>query len=377
MGEQVLSESDISRAESPTKIISWVTYGVRPAWVRKKLEPACLHHADYLVRLDDDVTLEDLKNGESDWDILFLGNGDKSDSDGSFGKLVELLGRNHALESVVAVLPESTAEFRATLHRCGAVDVLHLTDSGNKIREGLQHAIDIVRARHHQADQEKRRIVNQLAISVNHEINNPLTGLLGTAELMLMKKERLDDEMCKHLKTIVEQCHRIGEITSRLKSLIHLRTVPYGQHDEMLDLVGGLNQAPPVESVKAADQFLPPPNILVVDDNPLIADLIIQLFTDRFNVEAATCASDAIRMMEKGVYNLILVDLILPEMNGLELFRKIKTMNPGQKVLLMTAYQGDTRVEQAIHEGAAGCIFKPFSLEELEDVMSTLLKQAM
>jgi CheY-like chemotaxis protein len=223
-------------------------------------------------------------------------------------------------------------------------------------------------------EQEKLRVINQLAISVNHEINNPLTGLMGTAELMMMDGKPADDKTRRDLQTIIKQCRRIQEVTARLKNINHLKTVPYGSHDEMLDLIGEIPTQPMEHVTPSHEQFLPTPSILVVDDNPLIIDLIARLFEQRFRIDSVSCASDALSKLDRASYDLILIDLILPEMNGLELFRAIRRIKPRQKVLLTTAYQGDARAEQAVAEGALGCVYKPFQLEELESTFNEVLQ---
>jgi DNA-binding NarL/FixJ family response regulator len=80
-------------------------------------------------------------------------------------------------------------------------------------------------------------------------------------------------------------------------------------------------------------------------------------------------------MLEQTPVDLVLIDLILPEMNGLELYRAIRRLRPEQKALLTTAYHGDARVEQALLEGALGCVYKPFQVEELEKALEDALKK--
>ena len=136
-----------------------------------------------------------------------------------------------------------------------------------------------------------------------------------------------------------------------------------------LDLDGDAGKSGVIETVRPTGTYVPLPSILVVDDNPLIVDLIMHLFSDRFDIESAVSANAALDRVKTRAYDLVLIDLILPEMNGLELYREIRSINREQRIVLMSAYQGDVRVGQAINEGAAGCIFKPFSVDELEDVM--------
>jgi CheY-like chemotaxis protein len=248
----------------------------------------------------------------------------------------------------------------------------------------LSRAVALLGARASVIEQDKLVLLNQITVSVNHEINNPLTGLMGTAELLMLENKNADDKTVRDLKLIIEQCRRIQAVTNRLKTINHFRTVPYGSHDQMLDLLGGVADepaSPPLdaprpgaESQSHGDQFLPVPRLLVVDDNPLIIDLIARLFEQTFRVEGAITVEEALAKVKRERYDLALIDLILPGMDGLELFRAIRKIVPGQKALLTTAYQGDARVEQAIVEGALGCVFKPFQIEDLEQILTDALR---
>ena len=357
------------------RMINWTTFGVSDDWVQRMLAPVCKRYATSLHRVGSPGSLEALLKSEVDWDLLFLGGDALSEPIvESMEAALEKICHARPLNSVVAVTAGGSAQLELALHRAGAMLVLTMEATAEQIDLVVNRAVGFVQARHACFDQEKMRVVGHLAVSVNHEINNPLTGLMGTAELLLLEKHQLSDKVRRDLQTIVKQCHRIQEVTMRLKTLNHLRTVPYGSRDQMIDLIGEIQpEAVQAEMPASDEQFLPTPHILVVDDNPLIIDLVSRLFEQRFTIEAAAYASDALTRVERIPFDLILIDVIMPEMNGLELFRAIRRMRPEQKALLATAYHGDPRVEQAISEGALGCIYKPFKLEELESAITEAL----
>lgn len=356
--------------DAPAQPLLWVSFGVAETWVNGHLMPIGqqFHH---LSRGDAPESMRALEQGEGDWDILFLGEGRGGSP---LAVLVSRVSRARPMDCIVAVAPGATAEEKIALLRAGATDVLGAEADGDQIFRVLDRIQELREGRRQHWQQEMMRIVGQLAVSVNHEINNPLTGLMGTAELMLMEDRNLSEKTRRDLNTIIKQCHRIQEVTARLKNLNHLRTVPYGSHDLMIDLIGDLQPGQVTQPAPHTDQFLPTPRILVVDDNPLIIDLISRLFDQRFTIDAAGCASEAMAKIERNEYDLVLIDLILPEMNGLELYRAIRRLKPRQKAMLTTAYEGDARVEQAIAEGACGCIYKPFQLEDLETALVEALK---
>ncbi|MCE5230109.1 response regulator [bacterium] len=358
--------------QSAYPTVHWASYGISAGMVDQRLAPICTECGPHLARVEPPGDPAQSNCEDSPWDLLFVGY--EARGQGTLESLIRRICQAHALEGVIAVAPSDSPAREIELMRAGASAVIHIDSDPERIEQAIQGAVGALQARRGQCDREKMRLINQLAVSVNHEINNPLTGLMGTAELLLMDSGKFDEKTLKDLKTIVKQCKRIQEVTARLKTLNQLRTVPYGSHDTMLDLVGEIPLASPVPPETPDEQFLPVPSILVVDDNPLMIDLIERLFESRFKIDAAGCASDALaRIREKG-YDLVLIDLILPEMNGLELFRAIRKIRPHQKAMLATAYRGDARVEQAIAEGALGCIYKPFQMDELEKVLTETIK---
>lgn len=356
-------------------MLQWTCFGINEVWIYRHLKPFEDRYTHQLALVDAPLAFNDLTNPDFAWDILVLGFVMPENIPCmTLEAMVRKVCRDRPLSCVIALMPGPSLVRELDLMRAGASAVIHPDADDDTIERALDGAIGTLQARRKQLEQEKLRVVNQLAISVNHEINNPLTGLMGTAELMMLDGKMTDEKALRDLKTIVKQCRRIQEVTTRLKNINHLKTVPYGSHDEMLDLIGEIPTQPMGHLEPAHEQFLPTPSILVVDDNPLIIDLISRLFEQRFAIDSVSCASDALSKLESETYDLILIDLILPEMNGLELFRAIRRNKPSQKVLLTTAYQGDARAEQAVAEGALGCVYKPFQLEELESVFSEVLK---
>lgn len=361
---------------SSPRLLAWTCHGINRAWVNRYLDPICHRHGDHLYRCDKPASFEEILSGDVNWDILFLGcDSTEMDFSGTLEAAITRLMTERPMDVVVAVAPSTSLERQAALLRAGAVEVIAHESDNDRLERALDRAISAAQARIHHLEQEKINVIGQLSVSVNHEINNHLAILMGKAELLLNESKHLSEKDRQDLETIIKMARMIHEVTVRLKNLKHLRTVPYGSHDEMLDLTGEIKmpEAPPVPE-QVQEQFLPVMNLLVVDDNPLIIDLLARLFENRYTVEAAACASDALSKIQERNFDLVLVDVILPEMNGLELFRAIRRMQPQQKVMLTTAYRGDARVEQAIAEGALGCVFKPFKLEEIEGKLVQAIK---
>jgi DNA-binding NtrC family response regulator len=111
-------------------------------------------------------------------------------------------------------------------------------------------------------------------------------------------------------------------------------------------------------------------NILVVDDEPHIRYMIQKVLTDEhFEVEAAGSALEALQKLEASPVDLAIVDLCLPDINGLELAEAIRMLDPGTPVILITAYGTPVFELIASHPAISHYVHKPFALDRLLSVV--------
>lgn len=105
-----------------------------------------------------------------------------------------------------------------------------------------------------------------------------------------------------------------------------------------------------------------PEKILVIDDEVdmlMLLRMIIEDNTD-FGVETTNNASEALRILRETPFDLVISDLKMPGIDGLELFREIKDIDPRLPVIIITAYASEASAEEAARLGAANFITKPF-----------------
>jgi len=107
-------------------------------------------------------------------------------------------------------------------------------------------------------------------------------------------------------------------------------------------------------------------NILIVDDNISLAKTM-SLILERKGYEATTARDgpSAIKRVEERPFDLIFMDIKMPLMDGVQIYRKIKKMRPETIVIMMTAYAVENLVAQALKEGAYGIIYKPLDIEKM------------
>jgi DNA-binding NtrC family response regulator len=113
--------------------------------------------------------------------------------------------------------------------------------------------------------------------------------------------------------------------------------------------------------------------ILIVDDDENIRKVLIAILEDKgYNIEAVGTAREAIRKTDKKFYNLALIDIRLPDMEGIDLLTKIRDTTPRMRKIIITGYPTLQNAVEAVNLGADAYIMKPFDVEK---VLSTISEQ--
>jgi len=107
-------------------------------------------------------------------------------------------------------------------------------------------------------------------------------------------------------------------------------------------------------------------NILVVDDDAAIRDALHEfIMISGFSAYKASSSEEAVEMLRDNPVEVVITDIIMPGMDGLELTKLIKDTYYSTDVIVMTGYSGDYSYEEAITKGASDLVFKPVRFEEL------------
>jgi len=111
---------------------------------------------------------------------------------------------------------------------------------------------------------------------------------------------------------------------------------------------------------------MPKERILVVDDDPDVVELCRRILTsDGYLVKGATSGQEALEMAKREPFDLLLVDVMMPGMDGIEVYRSIRGMAPEVAGVIITAYGSLEGAVEAIRLGFSGFVTKPFSPEAL------------
>lgn len=116
--------------------------------------------------------------------------------------------------------------------------------------------------------------------------------------------------------------------------------------------------------------------ILVVDDEKIVRESLFHWFEDEgYLVDTAVDGLDALKKFEIGKYDLILLDMKMPGMSGIELLSKIKEIDKDSVVILITAFASVPTAIQALKEGAYDYVTKPVDPDELNNLVKNAIEQ--
>ena len=117
-------------------------------------------------------------------------------------------------------------------------------------------------------------------------------------------------------------------------------------------------------------------SIMIVDDEPDILIVLGEFLSkEGFKVLTAKDGKQAIEKIKENKVDLVLLDMAMPNLNGIETLREMKKLKPDVSVIMITAYRDAEKVVEAFRLGAYDCIFKPFDLKYLRQaVMAKLLE---
>ncbi|MBN1384445.1 MAG: response regulator [Elusimicrobia bacterium] len=112
--------------------------------------------------------------------------------------------------------------------------------------------------------------------------------------------------------------------------------------------------------------------ILVVDDDPETRELLkVFLESEGYSVVLLEKGEPVIKTILKETFSIVLLDIRLPDMNGIELLKKIHKLDKELPVMMITAFKDAENVVVAFREGAVDCILKPLNFEYLKSSIAS------
>jgi len=115
--------------------------------------------------------------------------------------------------------------------------------------------------------------------------------------------------------------------------------------------------------------------ILIVDDEVVVCDLLKNYLTLKgYEVYTALDGYTAINKVKEVCPHLVLLDIVMPGISGIQLLKEIKKLNPKTEVIMITAVPDQGIITESIDLGAYDCIRKPMDLKHVENVVRIAIK---
>lgn len=115
--------------------------------------------------------------------------------------------------------------------------------------------------------------------------------------------------------------------------------------------------------------------ILICDDLESIRESLKLVLEDDYELLFAKDGYEAIEFIQREPFDLALLDIKMPKLNGIEALKEIHKIKPEQKVLFVTGYQSMEVAQEAVQLGASEYIIKPFSSQELKSAVAKALSK--
>lgn len=126
----------------------------------------------------------------------------------------------------------------------------------------------------------------------------------------------------------------------------------------------------PLQVVPARQEHVTPQRILVIDDNPHVLDLFRVVLVRRGHlVTLAQDGNEAIERVKTEHYDMIFIDLLMPEPNGVDTLKAIKSIDPGPRIVLITGHLDGDLVTKALETGPFVILGKPIRVDDLLKVI--------
>jgi PAS domain S-box-containing protein len=211
--------------------------------------------------------------------------------------------------------------------------------------------------------------MGEIAIGLSHEVNNSLEVLVNQIEMLRQYVGRVasdEDYLIEsdRLESLASQVKKIQDITGRISQI-----ADEGEYDTREYLNGKMmtdlhvdKAAQPCERPKPDERYpLSGLKVLVVDDDAGICDSLRDLLTaEGCCVEIAASGVFALEWLRRKEFDVVLTDVVMPDMDGYELYQAVKRQTPNLPVVLMTAfnYDKDHIIKRSCLQGLQGVIFK-------------------
>lgn len=182
-------------------------------------------------------------------------------------------------------------------------------------------------------EEERLKVLLQISGTTAHELSQPITSLLGNIELMKLRKDN-PGKLSHYMELIESSGQRIADIAKRIS------TLPQDEENISID----------AEMINFTQKI----NVLALEDNDqdykILKDILKK--NEKITLSRAVCIKEALDILETNAFDLVVLDYVLPDGNGLDFFKALRDKQILIPVVVITAYGDETVAAQLIKEGA-------------------------
>jgi|ERR1051325_1004755 DNA-binding NtrC family response regulator len=117
------------------------------------------------------------------------------------------------------------------------------------------------------------------------------------------------------------------------------------------------------------------PNILIVDDDAAVRGILFDLFSEKYECNTASTAEEAFAYLEIENYDVVVTDIAMAGLTGLDLLRRIQLKDLDTPVILISGKANEQDPQSLIELGAFAYVTKPFSLDEIEEFVERAVRR--
>lgn len=106
--------------------------------------------------------------------------------------------------------------------------------------------------------------------------------------------------------------------------------------------------------------------VLIVDDDVAFAESLSDILSERgYDIAAVNSGEESLKKAKEKTFDVILIDIKMPVLDGVETFKRLKNISPQTVVIMMTAYSVEELIKNALKEGAYGILYKPLDINKV------------